>query len=61
MAARNRQPHDIMKPLLPPHPEAVSGRGNGQPTRPRPALVPTLPVLQRQSAPQQRTLDLRRR
>ena len=61
MSARNRPPHDIMKPLLPSHPEAPRRGSNDQPTRERAALVPTLPVLQRQSAPQQRTLDLRRR
>jgi len=50
-----------MKPLLPTRPETQRRGANDQPNRERPALAPTLPVLQRQSAPQQRTLDLRRR
>jgi hypothetical protein len=50
-----------MKPLLPAQPEVVRRGGNGPPSGPRPVPLPTLPVLQRQNAPQQRELDLRRR
>ena len=61
MPTRIYRPHNTMKPPSPAHPITVSPGGAGQPTPARPVLVPTLPVLQRQSAPQQRLLDLRRR
>jgi hypothetical protein len=48
-------------PLAASRPEALSRGGHGLPAGPRPAPTPALPVLQRQRAPQQLALDLRRR
>jgi hypothetical protein len=48
-------------PPTAPRPQAASPGGNGLPAGPRPTWAPALPVLQRQRAPQQLALDLRRR
>jgi hypothetical protein len=48
-------------PLTASRPEALHRGGHGVPAGPRPAATLALPVLQRQRAPQQLALDLRRR